>query len=492
MARPEATTAVREQEPRKERMGDHELGNLLAALGNHEGKALLSAAMVRRKVYADHDVHQLVISKQGDRKVWGNIDHGTTSNWFRGLAAYNDIGTVLTDPNDGTILGYQKNKYGEEIGDAFVGHFLTFSETYPETSLYQLNGSTMSNSKPLQGEGSYDEAEFRLRSPLTRFRIFSQLLELAKERDDSVEQLPIREVDLLNALRVAYPNDYSFGDEGKGKQSITNHLQSLSQNNVLTYDSAESEKAYSFYQLSKTPAEVPPASYKTQKKLTERIYSVLLESPESILSSQDLYERLTVLYPEYVDISRNGFGGRISSVLVHLKNGGYIKHVGKFKSDYQSEIELSSNQRQLLTEYVVLIEKFKMLDPQFLEEGRVKAAQIVEDPQRFSALLEKAKNTSPMANASRSEETKNNLRTIIATSPGITRRGLQRLYFQEHGKHLSTQRICTLLLEMRKEEDEEKKIYVEKKGSTHCYSESPIEPEPNLPPEAVVYTASDQ
>ena len=77
----------------------------------------------------------------------------------------------VTDENENKY-GYVKTKLGETLGTAFAGKILNLSYQHPETSLYEIFGSTVSTAKPgEEGDG------FKKRSPLTHLfiQVFTKL-----------------------------------------------------------------------------------------------------------------------------------------------------------------------------------------------------------------------------------------------------------------------------------------------------------------------------
>src|SRR5579871_927191 len=66
----EGGVAPYEIEPQTEQMPEEELGNLLAAFGNHEAKALLLVAMAPENIYSDGDMHKMMLKQQGDTLGW--------------------------------------------------------------------------------------------------------------------------------------------------------------------------------------------------------------------------------------------------------------------------------------------------------------------------------------------------------------------------------------------------------------------------------------
>jgi hypothetical protein len=430
----------KEAQPKKEPMSDAQIGDLLAAIGNHEGKALLLASMKPGQSYTRYQLGSLMKeyrSKNGKMK----IDGSKSFAWCEQSLA--QIGLVAK--GDG-ISGYQKTEKGDEQGQALAGHLLEFSEKHPEVSLYQLFGTTQSSSKTEGQEGGMG----KLRAPLTRLRIFSELV---------TRDLPIREVDLSDAFTHDYPHDYNDNPLAPIKNSLWN----LSQNDVITYKAIKANSSFYFYRLANTMPDGEPPPYRRRHSLTRDVFTILREADREF-SPKDMYEVLIDKYPEKRKLT--GFRSAVSGTLKHLEKEGYAEGQGDFVLGQQSEIKLNDGQREILTDLVTLIEKFREGDPIFLAEGKAKAAAIVSDTERFAALLEKAKAASPNVNYASHAETATRLKALVVEAPGITRTDLQESFFERYGKRLGDANINLILRGMRKVGE----IDVEKKGSKQYYS----------------------
>lgn len=128
---------------KKERLSDEELGNLLAAFGNNEAKAVTLIAMRKGVIYSEYDLYSAVIEKQGEGVGWRQ-SRGVPFTYCR--SSFENIGLVAKSVSDPVLetWGYLKTDYGEELGDALAGLLLDFSLRHPEVSLYDIFGSTTS------------------------------------------------------------------------------------------------------------------------------------------------------------------------------------------------------------------------------------------------------------------------------------------------------------------------------------------------------------
>lgn len=426
----------------RERMSEKELGSLLAAVGNHEGKALLLSSMLPGNIYFSSDLDRLMRIKQGEHEAW-KISTKTPFDQCTNSFLPAKLVEVGLQGKDLRTYGYEKNVYGEEIGTALAGHILSFSERYPDFSLVHFFGSSHSNSKPSLIETSQGVMEYKQRSPIAHYRVFRALLRNAA----------MRETDLIRQL-------------GTNDRFIAHHLERLTQHGIVLYESTRRDESIAHFKVEKEKLdEVPPLGRSNRRPiaLIREVYEFIRANPDADISVDSLYTYI-----------RNGFVGepeetvrrKISYALHYMEAKGYLRRL-KFRHGYQSELDLTSSQRQMLQELVEILDRFSSLDAEFLKEGRSKAYQITYDPRRFVTLLLKAKEASANANHANPEDTKRQILTILFLHPGITNRDIQE-FLRKDGKDVSKGRVAQLTRVLR----EEARIRVHSKGAAYHYSAS--------------------
>ncbi|MDO8269630.1 MAG: hypothetical protein Q7T54_03105 [Candidatus Levybacteria bacterium] len=147
------------------------IGSLYAALGNNEAKAITFLAMKPGVVYDDADILTEVRRVQGNtQKGWRMGNEGPFHYLQKSFAPVGLVAQEVTDAQDNKY-GYVRTPWGNAIGTAFAGKLLQLSYKYPETSLYDIFGSTISTSKPTD-----EKEELKKRSPLNRIYLFRALL----------------------------------------------------------------------------------------------------------------------------------------------------------------------------------------------------------------------------------------------------------------------------------------------------------------------------
>lgn len=412
----------RPSDPFSEREKTLELGNLLASIGNHEGKALLLASMVPGNIYFSSDLDRLMRQKQGEKPVW-KISSKTPFNICATTFAPANLARVGLSDHTLRTIGYEKTEYAEEIGISFAGHMLKFSEDHPDISLIDLFGSTHTRAKKFpQGLEDNDGATIE-RTPLLHFRIFRELLS---------RQHPIRLKDLTDVVGRA---DF-----------MEHHLLRLSQHGILNYEWFKKGQSVVHYTVNKDALPKIPIDL-SKTPIANEIYQMIISDPSIVLSVDSVYEKLTKKYPDMP--SEEQSRRRITYVFDTFADKGYISK-GKFGGDYSSEISLSESQRALLSELMGLLGRFSSKDPEFIREGLSKANQIVNDPRRFNALLSKAREASANANHADPNETKKQIISILYQLPNAGNSDLQEL-LRKDGKDLSRGRVAQLTKELTSE-----------------------------------------
>ena len=213
--------ATQKIELERKPISDAEVGGLLAAIGNHEGKALLLLAMQAEQPYTRTQLRGVLKEQQGPKDRWKGMNESLPFLWCQ--HSLSPIGLVvkeIVDPERGTV-GYMKKEKGDELGQALAGHLLAFSEEHPEVSLNGFFGSTQMSPKRKVVEDQQEKDE-RSRAPLTRARIFAELVTTA---------VPIREADFARDFVEGYPAEYQ-----DRSSSLRAHLKNLSNSNVISVE----------------------------------------------------------------------------------------------------------------------------------------------------------------------------------------------------------------------------------------------------------------
>lgn len=416
----EQRVALSEVTKPKEHLSDDEMGNLIAAVGNHESKAISLVVMEPGAIYPEEKLYEKVMQAQGKVKGW--VMHRAVPFKYC-INSLSPIGLVTKEALDEDLstYGYIKTPYGENRGDPLAGVLLKFSYEHPDVSLQDFFGATNSSSKQITTEKG---VEIKERAPNTRLKIFWQLL---------TQTLPLRDIDLARAL---------------GRETttyISTHIQSLRDKKIITYDAIKKGESFSFYQLSPKPPQEFPPSYMENPSSTAFVYQALLQNKGQQWTRDTLADHyLNSRKKDEKPLSREALKVTISGILAHLERQGYVKRE-KFSSAYHSEISLTNTQRQIMLDLVTLLDKFQNQDPQILQEGKEFADYLRTHPEVVSSLLAKTKEHSPNANQTSKDESQHRILSILNSSDEpLTNQEIRESLKVTYGQSLSPNSIRIL------------------------------------------------
>lgn len=412
-----------EQPTRSERLSDERLGNLISAVGNHEAKALLLGLMWPKIIYTQRELQTHANNAQGQNLGWV-INDRTLFDYCK--QSFSPIGLVAQEVTiRGTFkpVGYVKTDLGQREGDVLGGLLLDFSLRYPQFSLQDIFGGTVSNSKFQDIEGG---AEYKKRSPITRLRIFWELV---------TSSLPIRTFDLAKSL-------------GEQRNLIGNHLSSLSEKGVLSYESTLHGEPIIYFQLKekRSPDSLKPHRkiYGARITLIQSAYQILEQNPGSQFTIESMAEEYLKIYPESNNLSRVVLLARLGRILSSFVKQGYAER-GKFSNEKLSEIDLADEQRQMLLDLTTFLDQFQNQDPEIIAYGKKCMQEITVDPEKVSLLMRKAWDKSRNAQSIPQEQTVATMLTIISQNPGLTTNQIREIIPQYQNITMVTTRINSLV-----------------------------------------------
>ncbi len=409
----------------KEKLSDERLGNLVSAVGNHEAKAITLILMRDGNTYNSGNLYNALINSQGEKRGWITNKNLPFTYCSFSLSPIGLVAKEIINP-DLSTYGFAITKEGQEMGIPLAGLLLDFSERH-NTSLNKLFGSTVSRS-PVQN--TQEGIEFKKRSPTNAVKVLYEIV--------TSPHLPIRETDIAR-------------ETGITEKYIQVYLERLAESGLIQYKQKKANESYSLYKLSpNTPKEEQPPPFKSQKTLTNLIFNIFKENPDRRLTSANIYN---LLPPEIKEKwkKQEWTTHSISSILAYLARNKYLD-IENFHYGKVSEIDITDDQRTILTELIEIIDKFQNQDREILEKGKKLATQIISNPQRVSNLLRRAKEASGNANRSPVEETVKDIFSILYSHPeGLTNRQI-RDTLEQHGKNLVLPRIAHLTHSLEKQD----------------------------------------
>lgn len=373
-----------------ERLTDEQMGNLLAAFGNNESKAVTLLFMQDKTIYTMRDLHKLFISSQGENPGWKIFYAGPFGYCRQSLAPIGLVAREIVDEQLETY-GYLNTDYGETIGKPLAALLLDFSQRYPDNSLADLFGGTASRYSGDEDIGNEDE--HKKRSPLTRYKIYYELATTAS--------FPIQTGRLAEQV-------------GEKSKIIGSHLKKINEKGIIDYESVEPGKLFSLYSFRPDHPAQDPIPFGKRVKLTQWTYNTLQENPDRRFRIKELEE----LYAQHND-GNLGVGILIKNVLAHLSKEGYA-NAEKFSYLKQSEINISPEKMQMLIDLVALLDAFQNQSPEIIEKGNQLGNYFLTHPKEIASLMQKAKEHSPMVNKHPISETSDHILTVVQTSPDIT------------------------------------------------------------------------
>lgn len=183
-------------------MTDEVLGDLLAAIGNHEAKAIVLGGMERGTAYGITALHQLFLLPQGDNPA----HKGAVNNQMQYCTDSFEAVGFVAKAQFGESLKYEITEKGENEGKALAGHLLEFSLSHPDMSLRQIFGLTKSPGHKEQ------------RAPVDRLKI---LRTIANSEED------LEAGDIEEKSGVSYNN-------------VTHNLRWLDKHGIIRYETLNS------------------------------------------------------------------------------------------------------------------------------------------------------------------------------------------------------------------------------------------------------------
>lgn len=405
----EETSMERQQEIQRHTEGELPEGkifDLLSSIGNGENKALELIAMKRGVTYSSYALYQEVMDHQVKNGGW-KMHHTTPFGHCRD--SLSPIGLVTKEalrPND-SAWGYEITEYGIKTGVPFAGLLLKWSYEHPDHSLHKMFGAA--NSSSIKEEQTLEKK----RAQETRYKIFWEIATNPSNR--------IRLKDIADAI-----NEESV--------FTSRHIESLSRNGIISYETTDKGKSYSYFRLKGSVVSDEIKQYRHEKILSDNIYSLLTQE---YLSVEEIADSLVKQYPEpeYENLNKKYISGRVARVLSYFEKQGYVERK-KFGHGFHSEITLSDEQKKIIVDFVNLIDKFKNGDRETIDEGRRFAQRVVNDPNLFSELMLKAKEASPRANMTSKDDLQSHIVSILQDHPDSTVNQITQRLEEEYDKKI--------------------------------------------------------
>lgn len=348
-----------EAELNHSRVNSQVLGDLLAAVGNHEAQALLLGNMEPGEIYGASPLHyRLFLKPQGGPPAYrGSVNN--QRDWV--LKSFVPAGCAVEHP--GKQEKFSVTSLGHDQGRALAGHLSELSLETPDISLRSLFGMTRSR------------ASKETRPPVDRLHILELVV--------TGESLQTSEVEKVLELPT---------------RTVLNNLQWLARHAIISYEGVDTRHiaTKTFYKLPDTlNLEVPDRSGPARTAVYETLSWLHSQGCRDITSS-DFVAVVTNRHPDlhFEKGLRYKNALRMANDLV---KAGDIGKVG-FTNDRKSEIHLVPGMEEVVQKVLRITDGMLENSTDFLAEGHTKMDTILEDEEAVRTLVSKAFAASPEAN----------------------------------------------------------------------------------------------
>lgn len=383
----------REAARKPEKLSDEEMGNLLAAIGNHEAKALTLLVMSGGRVFTRPELHRSLMQAQGSMPGWRQ---NITTPFAYCIDSLAPIGLVTKEylNSDMSTFGYQITERGENLGVPLAGLFLDFAERR-HVALQQLFGGTASSKGAVREEASLhgEGMEFKMRAPFTRMKIIHELVTRPGE--------DVRLADIEESI-------------GTESAMLGKHMELLKAGGFIEYASRQANQSFSLLRLSDDRKEGDPPIFRHQPYNTKLIWEIIQEQKGRSFTVKEVKELLKERYPEMGEYVYKG----VSSVLAHFRRYGYLKEQGEFRFGKQSEIYLTAEQREVLEEISEILYSYQLQDAEIMARGKRLAGNIISHPGKVAYLMSQARGASSYINRVSPEILEARIRSYLGAFPG--------------------------------------------------------------------------
>lgn len=362
---------------------EQRLGDVLAAIGNHEAKALTFLAMREDVAYGVTAIYRRFLEIQGPQPAWTGV---VTVAQKYVVHSFAPIGLVARQRNEGGFLRHVRHD-PDGSATALAGFLLSWTEKHP-AALTHVFGSTATN-----GFASSED-----RPPIRRLRLLQVLAELGP--DPHTREL----------AELAGVNEMTAGQA----------LVAFDRAGLLTYRSAATYDMRTVFQVGEpvvfarvgnTAMRDAVAAY-----LTARLHAAggpvqvdRQEIEDHLLAADERWRGLAALRDQ------------VQKVMKALVVRGQVEVVDAHYGATHSQLEMTEAQQAFLAGLVEGIDAIAAGNPRAIATGRAAAAAILDDPDRVCSLMRRAFAASKLATNPLSEGRKRReVRAAIERRPGAT------------------------------------------------------------------------
>jgi hypothetical protein len=394
--------------------------DILSGAGNHEIRALMGILMEPGRRYTSYGMYQRIKASHAEFPGYVSANHSEPGQYAEFAMA--PRGLVIHERDEETGRSFFSKTAKGQLADSLSGHLLAFSERRERTLPDYLGTTTAPNAGVHSVQTPSGETiEHRREAPFNRYRILKTILELGAREGHTVQ---IKEI--AEAL------------DGESPSLITSTLIALKNNGIVHYTSPDSDKAYATYEVvpGRTRDDLPSfTDYPTLREYVFDAAIAMTESGDTELNSKTLYDEIVRDNPEMAEKDGRYLRGNISWALSKLTEAGHMRRTDEWQQA-RTKIWLDPEQREDVGELVKIIDTFRAGDEEFLDEGRQLGAEIANDPERVSYLINKSLRTSPFKDRTAMEDHRAAIVQVIERSDAavtFTAREINQILREEFG-----------------------------------------------------------
>lgn len=322
------------------------LAQLLAAVGNHEGKALLYLALEADVAYGVSALHRRWLEIQGTPIAFKGVVNLPQKYVLYTLEPVGLCARTLA--GDGPLRHLKHDP--DTRASALAGWLLTLTEDQP-TTLGKIFGKT---AKSLRG----------------------------------VDRAPIRRLDLLRTL-VATDEALSQAELSRrsgisNKAGITTAMAALQAAGVITYSSRPTYTLKTSYRIEQ-PLDPGPRARSFTRTVTEFLNNRFADEGGPYTVSRDEIEDHLLQQPDWHGAY---IRDTLQKAMDRLAQQGRLQHEQNYLGqDEHSTVKLSPSQRLFATSLVRTVEAVQHGDPDVIAHGLRRGEELLAEPERVRALI---------------------------------------------------------------------------------------------------------
>lgn len=381
-------------------ISDREIAGILSAIGTNEERTVLYLSMYPRTVYFGANIYHGFLEVQGQNPF--GCPQSLPYNTLRDNFHPNGFAEAVR-VEEGGAIGFRQLDAGG-IAVATAGFLGDFSERHPDNALGDFWGPRASPKR--------DTSEGEVRESPT----YRRLMILRRLRHT---RLPITDISLIRMLGV--PTSLSA--------TISRHLQGLDGRDIIIHKSIKPEGEYSRYGLRNSSHNLDPIGHSDDQLLNDRIVELFPALEQGFYTIEQIIEALKDIgyYSQEAALYR-----RVSRVLGNLATQGYLTSKN-FSFRRRSMIRLTDAQKEQLAELIDGLTALQNRSTDMISQGRLAAAELLSNPKRIRALVEKGRLSSPDYRRTDPEKIERLICRAVELRPGITTRELTKVIRQKIG-----------------------------------------------------------